>query len=151
MICFSAFVPHTPLLIDSIGKNHLKQLKKTKDALVVLAEDLRASQPDVLFVISAHQIVHEKAFSVNLHTSYQIDFKEFGDHTSKRSFAPNILLASAIQHAAESAGLPFVLESSETLDYGSGVPLWLLTQGLHTTIVPISYSGLDRKQHLEFG
>ena len=152
MLCFSAFVPHSPLLIDSIGKDNLKHLYQTRSALSHLSDELYASHPDVLFIISSHSLMHEKAFSVNLHDEYLAEFREFGDHATKKKFAPDLECITAIQREAREQSIPFVLESQPTLDYGSGVPLILLEQNrLAVKIVPISYSGQDRKAHIAFG
>lgn len=151
MICFTAFTPHSPLLIERIGKDHIKKVSKTLQALSNVADLLAAAQPEVIFVISSHSLVHEKAFSVNLFNEYFLDFKEFGDHSTTKSFAPDVELIAQIQQSTQQANIPFVLESSRELSYGSGVPLHLLTKTTSYKIVPISYSGTDRKQHLAFG
>ncbi len=151
MICFAGFTPHSPLLIETIGKKNLKYLAKTRQAISVLANELKQSNPEVIFVIAAHSLVHEKAFSINLHNAYATDFQEFGDHATTESFEPNLELISAIQKTARQADIPFVLESRPSLDYGSAVPLFLLCQQIKCKLVPISYSGSDRKQHISFG
>ncbi len=151
MINFAAFTPHSPLLLDSIGKENVKYLSKTRASLTTLSVSLREAKPDVLFVISSHSLVHESAFSINLHDAYEVDFKEFGDHATHREFFPDLELITQIQRAARDAEIPFVLESYSSLDYGSGVPLLLLCEDVHPKIVPISYSGSDRKQHMAFG
>lgn len=151
MICFAAFTPHSPLLIETIGKENIKALSKTREAMAELAEELKKAKPDVLLVISAHSLVHETAFSANLHDEYSIDFREFGDHTIRKTFEPDLELISSIQRGARQIEIPFVLESFASLDYGSGVPLLLLAQDIDAQLVPVSYSGSDRKQHMNFG
>jgi aromatic ring-opening dioxygenase LigB subunit len=151
MITFAAFTPHSPLLLDSIGKKNIKYLSKTREALNDLSVSLRQTKPDVLFVISSHRVVHENVFSVNLHDAYEVEFKEFGDLATSREFFPDLELITDIQRSAHTLEIPFVLDSYVSLDYGSGVPLFLLCEKIQPQIVPISYSGNDRKQHLAFG
>ncbi len=151
MICFTAFTPHSPLLIERIGKEHLKKASKTLQALSRVADMLDIAQPEVIFVISAHSVVHETAFSINLHDHYALDFKEFGDHSTTKSFTPDVELIVQIQQTAQAAHIPFVLESVHELSYGSGVPLHIITRTKQYKIVPITYSGTDRKQHMAFG
>lgn len=151
MITFAAFTPHSPLLIDSIGKENIKYLIHTREALAHVSDALVEAKPDVIFVISSHSLVHESAFSINLHDAYEVEFKEFGDHATHREFFPDLELITQIQRGARQAEIPFVLESYASLDYGSGVPLFLLCDHLQPKIVPISYSGNDRKQHIAFG
>ncbi|MBM5789498.1 AmmeMemoRadiSam system protein B [Candidatus Parcubacteria bacterium] len=151
MLCFAAFTPHSPLLIETIGKENLKHLADTRAAFARLSADLEASAPDTLIVVSAHSTVHASAFSINLHDEYSVDLREFGDHTTYAEFAPDLELITAVQRRARDEELPFVLESSRSLEYGSGVPLLLLCTALQPRIIPVSYSGHDRKQHLAFG
>ncbi len=151
MINFAAFTPHSPLLIDSIGKENIKYLSKTRQALCDLGQSLSEANPDVLFVISSHSLVHESAFSINLHDAYEVELKEFGDHATHREFFPDLELITQIQRATRTSQMPFVLESYTSLDYSSGVPLLLLCENVQPLIVPISYSGTDRKEHMAFG
>lgn len=151
MIVFAAFTPHTPLLIDSIGKENVKQLTKTREALKKLSRTLNKAKPEVIFIVSSHSLVHENAFSINLHDEYQVDFKEFGDHKTYQTFVPDLELITSIQRGARNSDIPFVLESYASLDYGSGVPLTMLNAETTAYLLPISYSGHDRKQHFAFG
>lgn len=151
MLSFAAYTPHSPLLIDSIGKEHIKKLSKTREAFEIISHRLVEANVQTLFVISAHSVLHEKAFSINLNDVYNVDFKEFGDHGSYRKFYPDLELITSISRAARTGNVPFVTHSGESLDYGSAVPLILLCKELNINLVPISYCEDDRKQHLAFG
>ncbi len=151
MICFAAFTPHSPLLIDSIGKENIKQLSKTREAMKKLSDDLKASHPDIILVVSSHSSMHKNAFTLNLHDQYVVEFHEFGDLSTSMEFGPDLELISAIQSEARKQSIPFVLESHASLDYGCGVPLFLLSDEIKPRLVPVSYSGTDRKQHVAFG
>lgn len=152
MLCFAAFTPHSPLLIDSVGRENKKQVLQTLHALQELSDELYASFPEVILVISSHNTIHTQAFSANLHDTYTISFQEFGDLSTHKTVKPDLELITAIQREARRQEIPFLLTSQETLDYGTGVPLLLLCQDrLHPSIVPVSYSGMDRKAHMAFG
>lgn len=151
MLHFAAYTPHSPLLMDSIGKKHLKHLHKTREAMSLLADRFAAARIDTLLVISSHGLSQEKTFSLNLHDVYNCQFKEFGDHGTYRPFHPDLEMAAAISRAARVAQIPLVLQSQSFLDYGSVVPLLLLCGDLNVKVVPISYCADDRKQHLAFG
>lgn len=152
MMCFAAITPHTPLLIPTIGKENLKKLETTRLALGRLAEEIYAAQPDTIVVISSHSIQHEDAFSINLHDEYLMDFKDFGDLATTRRFAPDVEFITQVQRHMEGLGIPFTLDSNASLDYGTGVPLYCLTEQLpNVRIVPLSYCGLSFKKHLQFG
>ena len=151
MIVFSAFTSHTPLLIPTIGKNQIKKIGKTHKAMCHLAEELYLSHPDVLITISQHAINFSDTFCANLSEKYVIDFKEFGDLVTQKFFSPDIAFLDGLQRFLRKEKIPFTLNSESRLDYGSAVPLSLLTERLSLPIVPLSYSGLDAKTHFQFG
>ncbi|MBI4714070.1 AmmeMemoRadiSam system protein B [Candidatus Uhrbacteria bacterium] len=151
MLNFAAFTPHSPLLIDTIGKDNINQLAQTRFAIQKLSDELQKMKPDVILLISSHSFMHEEAFSINLHDEYIVEFKEFGDLSTSKNFLPDLELISAIQRETRKESIPFVLESHVSLDYGSGVPLFLLCNEWKPRLVPVSYSGTDRKQHMAFG
>jgi|SaaInlStandDraft_6_1057023.scaffolds.fasta_scaffold15456_2 MEMO1 family protein len=152
MITFAAVVPHSPLLIESIGKENQKHLSKTLESMNTLKENLYLSKPDVILVISSHANRHATAFSVNLHDEYFTDFKDFGDMATKTEFGPDLDLIAQIQRAGRNSEIPVTLDSSANLDYGTSVPLELLvSEEMTHKIVPVSYSGLSPKEHLAFG
>ncbi|TAL50136.1 AmmeMemoRadiSam system protein B [Patescibacteria group bacterium] len=152
MICFAAITPHTPLLIPGVGKENVTKLESTISALRHLEGELYASQPDVIVIISSHAIQHKDAFSLNLHDEYRIDFKDFGDLATSRILEPDIELVSAVETSMHDRSVPFTLDSNATLDYGTSVPLYFLTENLpQLKIVPLSFSGLSAKEHVRFG
>lgn len=152
MIGFSAFTPHSPLMLAPIGKDAQARMHATLAAMERLKGELSAARAETIVVISAHAIRHEEAFSVNLHDEYLVDLRDFGDLTTSREFLPNLSLVDAIQRAVRRAGIPFTLDSEARLDYGSAVPLAVLTSSRSPVrIVPVSYSGLGPKEHYAFG
>ena len=152
MITFAAFTPHSPLLIESIGKENTKALQETRDAMQKLSEELYASHPDVILTISTHRGAHKDAFSLNLHDEYFIDFQEFGDHGSHGEYAPDLELMTQIQRKFRNESIPFTLDSDSNLDYGIGVPLALLAKNTKSrSIIPITYSLLPPKTQVQFG
>ncbi len=151
MIVFLGFTPHSPLLLESIGKENTKKLKSSLNAIESLSEDLYASKPDVIVTISSHSGAHENAFSINLHDEYNVDLKEFGDLSSKRTFEPDPELVTEIRKTMKGQEVKFTLDSYSSLDYGVGVPLELLAKKSKAKLVPIAYSHLPAKDHLLFG
>lgn len=151
MIKFAAFIPHTPILIDQIGKENRKKLSKTINALDLLSKKLEEQEIDTIVTISAHNTSNDSAFAINLHDEYNVDFKDFGDLKTTKTFKPDLALITSIQRQMRNKSINFTLESSVSLDYGSAVPLMLLTKNINPKIVPITYSGLDKKSHIKFG
>lgn len=152
MIVFAAFLPHTPLLTETVGKEHRKKLKKTVAAVQKLADGLAASRPDTLVIISAHPTRHADAFSINVHDPYRTDLSRFGDMGAERAFRPDLRLIDAIQRPLRRQGVPVTLDTDHALDHGASVPLLLLAERLpNIRVVPVTYAGLDAKAHVEFG
>jgi aromatic ring-opening dioxygenase LigB subunit len=152
MLVFAGITPHTPLLIPTIGKDNLKAMSATAKALERLAQDLYLARPDTVVVISSHATQYPDAFAINLHDSYTIEFKDFGDLSTSQTVHPDIETITQIQRAMRDRKVPLTLDSAQSLDYGTGVPLTFLLPLLpDLALVPISHSGLTPKDHVQFG
>ena len=151
MIVFAGLVPHPPLSIPEVGKENTKLLEQTEKALQQFEQELYATTPEVLVLIGRHGEIQEHNFSINQSPDLKVDFKDFGDLLTTLKFNNDIGLGYKIKEAAETK-LPMVLTSADKLDYAMGVPLYHLTKHLpEIKVIPIGYSNLDNKQHLEFG
>lgn len=152
-IVFSAIVPHPPVLIPEIGKDHAKDLAITHDALKKIEQELYAAKPDCLVLISPHGTVMPESFSINLSPEYVAHFKEFGDYGIELKHHGDYMSIQAIRAADESnKEAPIVLTSTQELDHGFGVTLFTLAQHIKDVpIIPITPSGLDLEKHFEFG
>jgi AmmeMemoRadiSam system protein B len=152
MLTFAAITPHPPILIPTIGKENLKQVQKTENALLELEKSFFESQPDTVIVISPHGIILPDAFSIYLNPKYSGNFEQFGDLGTKLEFKADSVLAYRIKEIMEDKNIPIVLTSDTTLDHGVTVPLYFLTKRLtDISILPIGYSFLDLKTHFNFG
>jgi len=150
-IVFSAIVPHSPFLVPSIGKENLKLLKSTELSFQKLEENLRSLGAETIVVISPHGAIQPSSFSMNLSPEFTVSFEEFGDLSTKMRLAGDIGLAHKIRERMETRA-PLQMTSDERLDYGSGVPLYLLAKNIAgVKIIPIYYSGLDLEAHFKFG
>lgn len=151
-IVFAAIVPHSPVLLPSIGKEHLKKLRKTVTALRRLEQELYATLPDTILVISPHGTVETDRFTLDFNERYACDLKEFGVMDSGLSFRSDMRLSSALKEQMEDRGMPLMLRSSSGLDYGAAVPLSYLTAHLpNVSILPVSPALLPAKSLFEFG
>ncbi|OGF21571.1 AmmeMemoRadiSam system protein B [Candidatus Falkowbacteria bacterium RIFOXYB2_FULL_38_15] len=152
MLVFAAITPHPPILIPSIGKENLKRIKKTENAMTELEKKIFESGAETIIVISPHGQILPDAFSVNLNPEYEINLEEFGDFGTKTKYKTNTRLAYKIKELAESQNIPVILNSDQYLDHGSAIPLSYLTKRLkNVSILPIGYSLLDLKAHYSFG
>ena len=151
-LVFASIVPHSPVLLPSVGKEHLKKLKKTITALHRLEQELLASKPDVIVVISPHGRVAQDHFTIEVRERYVPDLKEFGIFEVPLALRSDLRLTSAVKEHLEDRGVPLMLRSDADLDYGIMVPLTYLAAKIQpATIMPISPSHLPPKAHFEFG
>jgi aromatic ring-opening dioxygenase LigB subunit len=153
MIVFAAIVPHSPLLLPTVGKEHRTKLAATLAAMQEIEQALYLAKPDTVVIVAPHGARYPDAFSINLSQSYTGNFKAFGDFSTTVKVKGDFLLIDHLQRLMRSdeAKVPFTLTSNEELDYGFTVPILLLTSHLQTTYIPISPSLLDGKAHYEFG
>ena len=79
MLVFSALVPTSTLRLPSIHKEAAAKVKKTSDALDMLADELYATHPDTILLISEHPTLYDDAFSINVADPYTFDLSAFGD------------------------------------------------------------------------
>lgn len=153
-LVFAAITPHPPLLIPTIGKENLKYITKTKEAMEKLEEDLYLAKPDMIVVISPHGHYFNDAFSLNFSDHFETDLREFGDLATKLQFSgdmefPYAVRTESIDHYKN---CPAAIINEPVIDHGAAVPLYYLTQHLpNIKIVPVGFSDLDWKTHLEFG
>lgn len=152
MIVFSAIVPHSPLLIPSIGKNESEKLAHTRQAYIELEHALYAAKPETILIISPHAQMYPDSFSGNMHDHFLGVLKEFGDHGTALNIQVDFLLLDHIQRALREEKIPFTLTSQQELDYGCTVPLLLLTKNLtNWKFAPLAPSLLGPQAHYEFG
>jgi len=150
-LIFSAIVPHPPLIIPSVGKKNAVKLKKTAAAYKKLEDDLYASQPDTIIIISPHGCVYENSFCLNQSPEFIANMESFGDFSVKSTLTGNVMLTHKIRERLESRA-PVQMVTESKLDYGSSVPLLLLTPHLpKIKIIPVYYSGLSLLANFEFG
>ncbi|MBI4138994.1 MEMO1 family protein [Candidatus Uhrbacteria bacterium] len=152
MIVFAAIVPHSPLLIPSIGKTNRDKLQATIAACQEIEQAIYLAKPDSICMIAPHGVRYPDAYSVNLASKYVGSLKQFGDFSTTVSAKSDYLLIDRLQRKLRAEGVPFTLTSNEELDYGFAVPLLLLTAHLPSwKLIPISPSMLDGRAHFEFG
>lgn len=151
-LVFAAITPHPPLLIPTIGKTAVKKVQKTKEAMEKLEEELYLTKPDSLIIISPHGGFFPDAFSMNICSEFETDLSEFGDITTKLKFKGDMELSSIIREAGKDQKYATAAISEKKIDHGSAVPLYFLASHLpNISILPLCFSDLDFKTHLDFG
>jgi aromatic ring-opening dioxygenase LigB subunit len=152
-LTFAAFTPHTPLIIPHIGKEHVTLLEKTTESFEYLANELYASRPDTLIVISAHAQLLPEAFTINLSPAFNISFHDFGDVVTALQFRGDVGFAHHLKERLETSQ-QVIMSTNEDLDHGIGVPLFKLLEPFGKNppkLIPIMYSLLSFEHHFSFG
>lgn len=150
-IVFAATTPHPPILLPSVPETVRERLGATRAAFSELEKELYAAQPEVLIIISAHTGAFADSFTVNAHPNFSSNFAEFGDQDTKPMWKGTPVLATKISHIPNSP-VPIRLVNDEIVDHGVGIPALFLTTHLpNIKILPVGFSTLSPKQHLDFG
>jgi aromatic ring-opening dioxygenase LigB subunit len=150
-LVFASICPHPPLIIPTIGRENLKIVAKTVNAMKQLERKIRKTAPEVILIVSPHGPFFMDAFTINLADKFIAEFKNFGDLTTHLEFNGNLDLSYKIRSALETK-MPITMVTEPNLDHGASVPLYYLTPKLKNfSIIPITYSFLDYQTHLEFG
>lgn len=153
-LVYSAIVPHSPVLMPTIGKDHLEKLADTTTALTTIAEHLRTLAPETLVMIAPQgdtAQTDDDTYYLHVPEIYCADFKEFGDLATTREYPSDHVLADHIKRELLEAGFEVKYLSHPRIEYDVSVPLYYLTKGLNTKVVVIYPSGGSAKTHLAFG
>lgn len=152
MIIGAALLPHSPVLLDSIGKEQSKKLEKTKAAYAAVAARMAELKPDTIVIMSSHGTVYRDAFSLAVSDPYRAHFDEFGDCNTTFSARPDHETIDKLKRQMRKTSFKLALDTQHPLEYGFTVPLYFLRPLLkNTRLMPISHSGLDARSHYQFG
>lgn len=122
-IVAASVVPHSPLLLPGIAKAHSTFFSETQNQLISLASDWYAAKPDVVLVLSPHGLPTDSAMTIHSAPQYKGTFTEFGDISTAIEINGAVDIMHQIRAAAEQHHLPIHLQTYDSLDYGTSVPL----------------------------
>lgn len=125
MICFAAIVAHPVVSIPAIGKGTDHQIAATMAGLKQIRQELYASKPETILVISPHVKAPSSVMSINQNTTLTVTFRDFGDLTPYGQMNNNLGLAYSLRQEIETAVPMVAIETSE-LDHATSVPLFHL-------------------------
>lgn len=152
MIVFAGHTPHSPLLLPSINKEKMHVVEKTVHAMKDFADELYASHPDTIVLISEHPTSYPSTFSINVKDPYTFNLKEFGQLQFEKTLHPDIATIDALQRHLRRSEQSITLTSDQDLHFASAVPLSYITDILpKIRLIPITPSNLDAKAHFHFG
>jgi len=148
MLVFSAIVPHSPLLMPTIGKQNRHALSATLQSFDALSRRLEESRPDAVIVLSPHGSILEKEFPLQYAASYEARFDRFGDVETVLTFNGSTHIADALwQRIAQD--FPVARINDPVIDYGTAIPSHCLK--LSVPILPLGTALLDEHAHYQYG
>lgn len=120
----AAVVPHSPLLLPSIAKDHVERSAGIRTAMIAIGQDIYAAQPDVLLVLTPHGPQIHGTHVFELADQLHGQLIEFGELTASITVPGAVGFMHRVKEAAEDADLPVILQTQVGLDYGVTIP-WL--------------------------
>jgi MEMO1 family protein len=148
MLTFAAFTPHPLIAIPEIGKSHTVNVRHTIRALRTIAQELHASKPDTVCIISPHAPTADNAFSINQRPRVRVEFRAFGDLVDSLAYDNDIGLGYQIREQVEDTQA-MILTDEEILDYGAGVPLWYMHKVKAADMLPVTPIGTSTRSLAE--
>jgi AmmeMemoRadiSam system protein A len=152
--CFTT--PHPPVMVPSVGRERVAEVRKTLDAMRHLADEVRSLTPDVVVLMSPHAPLAADRMGVSLASWYEGSFAVFGAPEVDLRLEGDPALARAVLDECGSRGVPVrALHEGRgaELDHGTLAPLALLLEDMDRlpSLVILGFSFLGAESHVEFG
>ena len=150
-------VPHPPLIVPDIGRGAEAAVQSTVDAYRKAAGKIGSLKPDIIVVLSPHQIMYADYFHISPGEGAVGDFGRFGagqvsiEVSYDTEFVDELCIQAQAQGLA--AGTLGVRgRQDRDLDHGTMVPLYFVDQYWKDyKLVRIGLSGLPLTAHYELG
>lgn len=150
IVCAAA-VPHSPILFPSVGREHRAVLQPTVEALESLAAELAQLKVETMVLVGNHGALQAELFTVVQDPQLTCKLTEFGELNVDRVWPNDLGFSYRLREYAETR-LPLVGVSQPVLDYGMGVPAWLLSRYLpQLKLTAVGSSFLSTNEHLDLG
>lgn len=178
MPLLSAYVmPHPPLAIPDIGRGSEAKIPQTMESYLRIGEEIALLAPDTIVIVSPHAITNVQTFLIAGGETEEMSLETFGAPHSAIEPLPILTidhdqeLARQIKDKTAAIHVPVVISegkrrvAGERVDHGSFVPLYFVAQAemelagrtftrelhLNTKVVRLSFSGLSKQTHFEYG
>ncbi|MBI4252947.1 hypothetical protein HY623_02065 [Candidatus Uhrbacteria bacterium] len=153
MIVSAALIPHSPLLLPSIGKDAHDMLVKTLEGLATLKASCANLGVDTVVLIKTPEQGRRRrtVFELQLAQQYCVDVSKFGDLVTKGSFACDTVLGTEIKGNIRDAHISLALISNDYPEYTAGIPLLTLFEGLPIKVVIVQPPDTDTRALFAFG
>lgn len=160
-LIFCGFSPHPPLLVPDIGRENIKEVEKTQEALREMAKMVKEKNPEAIVMITPHGPILPDAICIECPAVIKGSFANFGVPHISAALNVDTKLAKDIADRAEEMGVSAILMDQNNadkfhvplyLDHALLVPLYYLGEaGLSVPIVPVTMAFLSYPELYEFG
>lgn len=145
-------VPHSPVLVPAIGKEHSRLVETTRRQVVSLWADVYARQPDIIVMLTPHGASLPGTVVLNVAERLTGELREFGDVATRLDAIGAVGFAHRLKEALEDQAVPAALQTVPQLDYGVTVPYSYAPPGFkQTKLLPIHIAGLDPQILIRLG
>lgn len=153
MIVSAALVPHTPLLLPSVGGSARDSLKTTLAGMARLKESLTHTAPDTIVLIKTPERGRRRrsVFHIQLPQHYAVELSKFGDLVTREEYLCDTVLGAELKENLRTADIPVTYASDGQLEYTAGVPLLALCGSSPIKILVIQPPRADLKTLFAFG
>jgi AmmeMemoRadiSam system protein A/AmmeMemoRadiSam system protein B len=151
-LVFSGIAPHPPIMVPSVGREAIAEVRSSIDAMAELTKRLLNANAETVILISPHAPLELDSFVAYDGPELHGDFANFrAPQTQLMAPVDEDLLNLITKHAA-SKSFAILRLSDCKLDHGTAVPLYFLLQnGWRGKVVALGYSFLSTEDHLRFG
>src|SRR5215210_4449451 len=151
-IVFAGIAPHPPIMVPEVGREAIREVRGSIDAMRKFTERLIASGAETVVLISPHAPLEARAFVAYNDTQLYGDFANFRAPDTRVEAPLDEELLKAITAAASEQNYAVVGIKGYDLDHGTAVPLYFLQRnGWHGAVVALGYNFLSNEDHLRFG
>ena len=151
-LVFSGIAPHPPIMVPEVGRESIKGVRASIDAMAELTKRVIESHAETIVLISPHARLEVDSFVAYEGPKVYGDFSNFNAPGTEFSARVDVELLSAITRSAGSENYRVSILIDDLLDHGTAVPLYfLLRNGWQGQVVALGYSFLSNHDHLRFG
>ena len=151
-LCAAFMVPHPPLILKEIGRGEEKQVEKTINAYMEVAEEISKINPETIIISSPHAPYYVDCFYLSSTEMMEGSFSRFGVPEVTFQEEIDLDLVKEIKEIAREKDFPIENIPASELDHGTMVPLYFIRQKLpKTKIVVVGLSELSLTTNYQLG
>ena len=146
-------VPHPPMIVEEIGKERIEDIKLTLNSYIEIAKRIGELKPDTIIISSPHAPLYRDYFYLPNEENAVGSFENFGASEVKFNQKYDVELINEIEKVSKENNFPCGrVDSKETLDHGTMVPLYFINKYLSDyKLVVVGLSGISLKANYEMG